>query len=230
MVAYIRVSTEEQGKSGLGLEAQRAAIAYFANANGINIIAERCDVMSGKGSDALERRPKLLETLAMAKKGRCAVIVSKLDRLSRNVHFISGLMERKIPFYCVDLGMSADPFQLHIYAALAEKERNMISERTRAALQRKKAAGIMLGCNAHKTVEASTRFHVAGVAARQEAADDFARVVAPHIARIRSTAPGATYRALAAALNAWGVKTARGKEWEATSVRNLMLRMEKLSA
>lgn len=229
VIAYIRVSTAEQGKSGLGLDAQRAAIKAFAEAHGFNVVTERCDIMSGKGSDALDRRPMLVEALALAEKGRCAVLVAKLDRLSRNVHFISGLMERKVPFYCVDLGRHADPFSLHIYAALAEKERNMIAERTRAALQGKKAAGMALGCNAHKTAEGSARFHMAGVAAKQEAADAFARSIAPHIARIKKATPAATYRALAGVLNEWGVATARGKAWEATSVRNLMLRLAKLT-
>src|SRR6516225_5612574 len=127
VISYLRVSTAGQGRSGLGLEAQRDAIARFAEAEGLEIIAELVEVETGKGSDALDRRPLLREALAVARKHKAAVCVAKLDRLSRDVAFISGLMAQKVPFIVAELGSDCDPFMLHIYAALAEKERALIS-------------------------------------------------------------------------------------------------------
>src|SRR5271155_4287440 len=145
IVSYIRVSTGKQGKSGLGIEAQREAIARFAVAEGCEVLAEVVEVETGKGADALDRRPKLAEALAKARKAKQAVVVAKLCRLSRDVAFISGLMAQRVPFIVAELGADADPFMLHIYAALAEKERTLIAERTRAALAQKKAQGAKLG-------------------------------------------------------------------------------------
>src|SRR5215208_1559381 len=140
-IAYYRVSTKRQQRSGLGLDAQRAAVARFAEAEGMNILGEYVEVETGKGADALDRRPQLAAVLLAAKKAKCSVLVSKLDRLSRDVAFISGLMAQRVPFIVAELGRDADPFMLHLYAALAEKERRLISERTRAASAAKKANG-----------------------------------------------------------------------------------------
>src|SRR5690349_22557068 len=144
-VVYLRVSTGQQGKSGLGIEAQRATITTFAAAEGLTILSEHVEVETGKGTDALDRRPVLAAALAAARKAKVPVIVAKLDRLSRDVAFISGLMAHKVPFIVAELGADADPFMLHLYAALAEKERSLISQRTRAALAAKKAQGARLG-------------------------------------------------------------------------------------
>src|SRR5262249_7428735 len=142
---YLRVSTDKQGRSGLGIEAQRAAIARFAAAEGLELIGELVEVETGKGVDALDRRPMLRETLALAKKAKGAVVVAKLDRLSRDVAFIANLMAQRVPFVVTELGADCDPFMLHIYAALAEKERTLISERTKVALAARKAQGVRLG-------------------------------------------------------------------------------------
>src|SRR4051812_31781616 len=144
-IAYIRVSTTRQGKSGLGLEAQQAALARFAQAEGYHLIQTFEEVETGKGADALDRRPQLSAALTVAKRHKAPIIVAKLDRLSRDVHFISGLMMHKTPFIVAELGADADPFMLHLYAALAEKERAMISRRTKEALAAKKAQGVALG-------------------------------------------------------------------------------------
>ena len=145
LIAYYRVSHKKQGKSGLGLEAQRATVTAFAAAEGFEIIAEFIEVESGKGSDALERRPQLKTALRKAKKAKCEVAVAKLDRLSRDVVFIASLMAQRVPFIVTALGRNVDPFTLHIYAALAEQERRMISQRTSAGLQAAKARGVVLG-------------------------------------------------------------------------------------
>ena len=145
LVSYIRVSTAQQGKSGLGIEAQRLALDAFAKANGFEIVAEFVEVETGKGSDAIERRPQLNAALAKARREKCAVVVAKLDRLSRDVHFISGLMVHRVPFIVAELGADVDPFMIHLFAALAEKERALISQRTKAALSAAKARGQKLG-------------------------------------------------------------------------------------
>src|SRR6266852_6373547 len=144
-VGYVRVSTSAQGRSGLGLEAQRAAIPHFAETERLHLMQVFEEIETGSGTDALDRRPQLAAALKAAKKIKAPIIVAKLDRLSRDVHFISGLMTHKTPFIVAELGADADPFMLHLYAALAEKERAMISRRTKDALTAKKAQGVALG-------------------------------------------------------------------------------------
>ena len=138
-IAYLRVS-QQQHRSGLGIEAQRTAVGRFAEVEGIAIISEFVEAETGKGADALDRRPQLSAALAAARSAKCCVVVSKLDRLSRDVAFVSGLMAQRVPFIVAELGRDADPFMLHLYAALAEKERRLISERTRRRWQRRRRA------------------------------------------------------------------------------------------
>ncbi len=221
MVSYIRVSTSQQGKSGLGIEAQREAIARFLASEGAELLAEVVEVETGKGSDAIERRPKLAEALAKARKAKVPVVVAKLCRLSRDVAFISGLMAHRVPFIVAELGADADPFMLHIYAALAEKERHLISDRTRAALAAKKAQGAILG-NKTNLKEAAAK----GSAANREGADAFAANVLPVVRQIQASGV-TTLRAIAAALNARGIRTARGGAWHDSTVRNLLGRAAK---
>jgi DNA invertase Pin-like site-specific DNA recombinase len=219
-IAYYRVSTARQGRSGLGIEAQRAAVLRFAEAEGINLAGEHTEIETGKGADALERRPQLAAALAEARRAKCPVLVAKLDRLSRDVHFISGLMSHRVPFIVAELGADADPFMLHLFAALAEKERALISTRTRAALAVKKAQGVKLG-NPHNINEAAEK----GREAQRTAADQFAANVLPVIESIKAT--GATsLEVIANALNARGIHTARGGQWHSTTVRNLLARSE----
>jgi DNA invertase Pin-like site-specific DNA recombinase len=171
----------------------------------------------GKGADALDRRPKLAEALAHARRRRCPVAVAKLDRLSRDVHFISGLMAHRIPFLVVELGPDVDPFILHLFAALAEKERAMISSRTKAALAAARERGVKLG--GPQLAEAR---HVA-VAAIRDLADRHAANVAPIIRQIQRSG-ARTLREVADALNARGISTARGGRWHAMTVRNVLAR------
>lgn len=215
-VSYIRVSTAQQGKSGLGIEAQRETIARFCEAEGIEIIAEHVEVETGKGSDALARRPMLSEALAEAKRNDCPVVVAKLDRLSRDVAFISGLMAKRVPFVVAELGADTDPFVLHLFAALAEKERALISARTRSALAAAKARGTKLG-----NPDITTARKAAHDAIRANA-DAFAANVLPVIREVQAT--GASLRQIAAALNARGIPTARGGRWAATQVRDYLRR------
>ena len=123
VIAYLRVSTQRQQRSGLGLEAQRTTIARFAEAEGLTIIAEYVEAETGKGTDALDRRPQLAAALAAAKSAKCSVVVSKLDRLSRDVAFVSGLMAQRVPFVVAELGRDADPFMLHLYACCTSTRR-----------------------------------------------------------------------------------------------------------
>jgi hypothetical protein len=116
-IAYLRVSTQRQHRSGLGLDAQRATIERFAAGEALTIVAECVEAESGKGSDALDRRPQLAAALAAAKAAKCSVVVAKLDRLSRDVAFVAGLMAQRVPFIVAELGRDADPFMLHLYAA-----------------------------------------------------------------------------------------------------------------
>lgn len=216
-VAYYRVSTARQGKSGLGIEAQKAAVQRFAEAEGIDVVAEHIEVETGKGSDALDRRPELAAALAQARKAKCPVLVAKLDRLSRDVHFISGLIAHRVPFVVAELGPDADPFMLHLYAALAEKERALISQRTKAALAAKKAQGVKLGNP--RAAEAAVLAH----AANRTGADQFAANVLPIVREIEASGL-TTLRAIAGVLNARGIRTARGGAWHSSTVRNLLSR------
>lgn len=212
---YIRVSTAQQGRSGLGIEAQRHVLQHFAQAEGIRVLGEYVEVETGKGTDALERRPQLKAALAAARKHRCRIAVAKLDRLSRDVHFISGLMAHKVPFWVAELGPDVDPFVLHLFAALAEKERALISTRTRQALAAAKVRGVVLG---------SPKLRVAreaAVVSIRAGADKHATNVLP-IIREAQKAGATTLRAIADALNARGVATARGGQWHAMSVKNML--------
>src|SRR5262245_55556762 len=217
IITYCRVSTARQGRSGLGLEAQREAVARFAVAEGFEIVREFVEVETGKGADALDRRPRLAGALAEARRRRCPVAVAKLDRLSRDVHFISGLMAERVQFIVAELGADVDPFILHLFAALAEKERAMIAMRTRDALARAKVRGVKLGS---PNLAQARKVAVHAIEAN---ADRHAANVLPIIREIQAS--GATsLRAIADALNARGIPTARGGRWQAQTVSNALAR------
>jgi DNA invertase Pin-like site-specific DNA recombinase len=216
LIGYARVSTDKQGKSGLGIEAQRQALERFAAAEGFALGRVYVEVETGKGSDAIDRRPQLAAALKEARRQHCSIAVAKLDRLSRDVHFISGLMVHRVPFLVADLGPDVDPFILHLFAALAQKERALI-KRTTEALAAAKARGVPLGNP--KIGEARQKAVVELV----DRADQRAANVIPIMRQIQRS--GATsLRQIAEALNARGISAPRGGQWHATSVRNVMAR------
>lgn len=216
-IIYTRVSTAEQGKSGLGLESQLNSVTEFCQAENIEVIAHYEEIETGKGQDALEVRPQLAKALAHAKKESAYLVVAKLDRLGRNVAFISGLMESKVPFIVSQLGKDADSFMLHLYAALSEKERELISTRTKAALKVLKDKGVQLG-NRTNLDDARLKSN----ATNKALANDFADNVLPFVKQLRDA--GETLPAIANKLNSMGVKTRRGGKWYASTVTNILKR------
>jgi DNA invertase Pin-like site-specific DNA recombinase len=223
-IAYLRVSTAEQGRSGLGIEAQRAAIQAFAKSEGISVDAWFTEVETGKGADALDRRPKLAEALKAAQALKGPVLVSKLDRLSRDVHFISGLMAQRVEFIVTELGRQTDPFVLHLFAALAEKERQLISSRTKAGLAAAKAQGKALGAAARKPSSEQLQAAGAKSAAR---ADEFAKSVRPHLRAAMADGQN-NYTRAAEILNAGKQLSAEGKDWDRRSVAATVRRLQAL--
>lgn len=212
-VAYYRVSTNKQGKSGLGLDAQQASVSrYLAGIKGSTLLAEYVEVESG----SRKTRPQMLAAIAHAKKAGATLVIAKLDRLARNVHFISGLMESAADFVAVDMPM-ANRLTLHIMAAMAEHEREMISARTQAALEQAKARGVKLGNPRWRESIAKARAH-------RHASVMHAQILAIILERHKA---GESLRKIASALNDLGLKTPSGSDWYASSVRNVLLAAHK---
>jgi DNA invertase Pin-like site-specific DNA recombinase len=210
-VAYLRVSTAKQGSSGLGLEAQEAAIKSFLQ-EGDRVLATFVEVESGKGDD----RPELAKALREVELTGAKLLVAKLDRLSRAVSFISRLMDSKVDFVACDQP-AATPFSIHIYAAVAEHERNLISQRTKAALKAAKERGVRLGGYRKGPKVDQAR----GVVANQERARSFNLRILPAIRELQMG--GVTgLSELARRLNERGVPTSRGGQWNATQVRRVL--------
>ena len=212
-ITYLRVSTTRQGQSGLGLDAQRSAIESFAAQNGYALGGEYLEIETGKGHDALARRPKLKAALAHAKKLKGPVIVAKLDRLGRNVSFISTLMEKRVDFVVTELG-EVPPYVLHFLATIAEMERNTIAERTKAALAAAKRRGVKLG----KHGKVLARLNKAK-------ANETAEHMAPIIAELRA-AGIVSMIPIADELNRRGIKTPRGYAWNRSTVSVLLRRID----
>jgi DNA invertase Pin-like site-specific DNA recombinase len=206
-VAYYRVSTDRQGKSGLGLEAQRASVINYLNGGAWELVGEFVEVESGKHSD----RPRL----EICRKHRAKLVIAKLGRLSRNLAFIATLMESGIEFVAVD-NPHANKLTVHILAAVAQHEREAISERTKDALRAAKARGTKLG---NPNLAQARR---KGVAALKASADHFAANVLPIIRSLQQG--GISNNAIAGQLNARSVKTARGGKWTHVQVGNILAR------
>lgn len=208
-VAYYRVSTVKQGQSGLGLEAQKAAVEAFLNGGNWKLVGEFVEVESGKRKN----RPQLNAALALCRKQKATLVIAKLDRLARNLHFISGLMESRIEFVAVD-NPTANRLTVQILAAVAEEEARAISSRTKAALARAKARGIVLGKNGAKLGRANHRKAVQG-----------AQTLKATLQTLKGEGIS-TVREIASALNSRGIATPQGKQWHSTSVHRLLKRVE----
>ena len=207
-IAYYRVSTMRQGESGLGLEAQRHAVQTYLNGGQWELLAEYTEIESGKSD---KNRPQLHEAIAHAKKEKAILLIAKLDRLARNVHFITGLIETKVKFIACDMP-EADKTMLQIYSVMAERERDMISQRTTSALVAAKARGVKLGRSDEN----------------KAASLDFARSIAPVVHEMQ--AHGCTsVRKLCDALNAAHIPTFRGVgQWHVPTVHKLMQQLATL--
>lgn len=214
-VAYLRVSTSRQGQSGLGLEAQRHAVAQYLQGGVRTPCGEFIEVESGKGSNALARRPQLRLALDACKKHKATLVIAKLDRLARNVHFISGLLESGVEFVAADMP-NANKVMLHMHAVMAEWERDQISSRTKAALAAAKARGVRLGVVGKENLNRNAQ-------ARKVAASAFAE-------RLRGVfegfkAAGMTQRRMVSELNSLGLRPALGGNWSLIQVQRVLARL-----
>jgi DNA invertase Pin-like site-specific DNA recombinase len=208
-VAYYRVSTDRQGRSGLGLEAQQEAVRSYLNGGDWELVGEFVETESGRKN----ARPELDRALALCRKRKAKLVIAKLDRLSRNLAFIARLMDAGVEFIAVD-NPHANKLTIHILAAVAQHEREMIAERTRAALQAAKARGTRLGWHGAEQL----------APAYQAEAVERAQALAPVVAEIRA-AGASSLRAIAAGLNARNIPTPGGGQWSAQQVKRVLARL-----
>ncbi|UYW30273.1 recombinase family protein [Methylorubrum extorquens] len=214
-VAYYRVSTKRQGASGLGLEAQQEAVRGYVNGRAWKLVEEVIEVESGKRSD----RPKLAEALRLCRLQKATLVIAKLDRLARNVAFVSTLMESGADFVAVDFPQ-ANRLTVHILAAVAEHEAAAISQRTSAALRQAKARGVKLGGDRGHLSLVAAQGHAASLMSRRAKASARAADLRPIVTEIRMSG-AITLQAIADALNARGIPAARGGRWSSAQVRRL---------
>lgn len=216
-IGYYRVSTQAQGRSGLGLEAQRDAVAKYVKSVGGTLLAEFQEVESGGRSDRVE----LKAALQHCRMKKAMLVIAKIDRLARNVHFISQLLESGVEFIAADMP-SANKLTIHIIAAMAEYERDVVSQRTKASLAAAKSRGVTLGNPRAAEVSAF------GVASARAKADSYALALKPTLDSLRAS--GITsFSRIATALEASRIRTRRGGQWTATGVKNILLRLEEIS-
>lgn len=209
-ISYVRVSTQKQGVSGLGLEAQQHAVAAYVSSQSGELVGEYVEVESGRKTD--KHRPKLSEALTACKKQKAVLVVAKLDRLARNVHFISGLMEAKVKFVALDMP-EANELTLHVMAAFAEHEAKRISERTKAALAVAKGRGVVLGAAGPANLRPN-------VAERQAKSQEFAKSLAGVFAGFKQQC--LSQRQMVEELNRLEIKSARGGQWSLVQVQRVL--------
>lgn len=214
-ISYYRVSTQKQGRSGLGLEAQKKAVADYLCDGGGELLHEFVEIESGRRKD----RPQLRAALEMCRRKKATLVIAKLDRLARNVAFIATLLEGRIKFICCDMP-DADSTMLQIYSAIAEREAAKISERTKAALAAAKARGKQLGWSMPSRIGEQKDAAQRGAAANRSQARQFASNVLPIIESVRA-AGVSSLSDIADVLNARGIATARGGRWHAATVQRL---------
>lgn len=212
-VAYYRVSTAKQGQSGLGLQAQREAVRQYIGNDTAALVAEFTEVETGKGSNALDKRPQLREAIAIAKKHRATLVIAKLDRLARNVHFVSGLLESKVDFVAADMP-EADRAMVQMMAVFGELEARRISERTKAALAQAKANGKKLG-----NPQLSETLNKP----RIDNADAFAESLRPILSGFKLS--GLSQRTMLIELDKLGIKTPRGNKWSLLQLQKTIKRL-----
>src|SRR5258708_450619 len=218
-VGYFRVSTQRQGDSGLGLDAQREAVARHVANTGGKLIESFTEVETGKGKDALKKRPQLRQALEQCKKLGAALVIAKLDRLGRNVHFLSGLMEAGVRFVACDIP-EANEFTLHVMAAFAQQESRRISERTKEALAAAKARGTRLGRAGWKNLRPQ-------VEKRKQQADEFAVRLKGQMEGFRLR--GLTQRQMADELNSIGIGSPLGRTWHLRTIQRTLVRIRRQS-
>jgi len=219
-ISYLRVSTARQGASGLGLEAQREAVSRYLNGGKWQLVQEVVEVESGKRND----RPAIAEALRLCRLHKATLVIAKLDRLARNVHFISSLMESGADFIACDFP-EANRLTVHILAAVAEHEAGMISARTKAALQAAKARGVVLGGqrgSLERMVGMAAKGTRVSATVRQQSAAKRRDDLLPVIENLRSNG-ARSLRAIADGLNRAGLTTTKGGEWSATQVSRLIV-------
>jgi len=215
-IAYYRVSTKKQGDHGHGLDAQQAAVQKYAGDNGLEIISPPGEYMEVETGTNKRRRPKLAAAIQAARENDAVLLIAKLDRLARNVHFISGIMESGVKFVAVDMP-SVDNFTIHILAAVAEQEAKLISKRTREGLAAAKAKGVKLGNP--ETLTEDVR-EMGREAQRRAAVKDY-RLVSGYVSTMRDDLR-MSLREIAERLNEEGHRTRRGKEFKATTVKRIL--------
>lgn len=221
VVTYIRVSTDQQGRSGLGLEAQKAAIEAYAAAHAANIVREFVEIESGRNN----ARPQLQAALKLARITGARLVIAKLDRLSRNAAFLLNLQEAGVDFVACD-NPTATPLTIGILSLVAAEEARAISSRTKAALAAAKVRGQRLGNpNGAAALRRAGKGNSASCEAQRDKADSFAEDLADTLADVHA-AGHLTLKAQAAELNKRGIRTARGGQWHASSVANLRRRLE----
>jgi DNA invertase Pin-like site-specific DNA recombinase len=221
-IAYYRVSTQKQGLSGLGLEAQQEAVARYLGGGAAKLIGEFIETETGKGADALAKRPQLRTALEACRKSGAKLLIAKLDRLARNVHFITGLMEaakgngrNAVKFVACDMP-EANDLTIHIMAAFAEHEAKRISERTKDALRAAKARGKRLGVAGAANLQPNIEM-------RQLAADGFACKLRGQLEGFRLR--GLSQRQMVAELNTLGIRAANGGEWSLIQLQRVIKRL-----
>ena len=214
-IAYYRVSTARQGTSGLGLEAQKGAVSRFLNGGSWELLGEFVEIETGKGADALAKRPQLKAALDSCLREGATLVIAKLDRLARNVYFVSGLMESRVKFVACDMP-EANELTIHIMAAFAEHEAKRISQRTKDALAVARARGVTLG----KAGVSNLR---PNIEERQQRADSFACKLRPLLEEMK--ARGLSQRGMVAELNNIGVPAPRGGGWQLSQVQRVLQRL-----
>jgi len=214
-IAYFRVSTAKQGQSGLGLDAQQAAVASYLNAGEWELLDNFVEVETGKGADALLKRPQLRAALDACKKAKATLVIAKLDRLARNVHFVSGLIESGVDFVAADMPQ-ANKVMIQMHSVMAEWERDQISNRTKVALAAAKARGVVLGragaANLSRNIEL-----------RRQTANAFAGKLFVLLQGFR--AAGMSQRMMVEQLNQLGIKAAKGGDWSLIQLQRILNRL-----